>query len=329
MSVYPWQLVQWRHLSQQLQRGRLPHAILCCGSQGLGKLAFARHLAAKVLCDASTDQACGDCRSCRLRLSGNHPDYYELHPLEKSSVIRIDQVRELIDKLHQTSHNKGFQVVLLEPAESMNQASSNALLKILEEPPGAVVFILVSHQITAIPATISSRCQLLNFNAPCSDKVLPWLMQQATIKEREKATLLLQLSEGAPLLALQMADQDYQALRLLILKHLWALLQAGETAMNVAEQLLKSNVNWVLEIIFSLCRDLLKIGLKFSDCSLQNQDCSKQLHKMHDKVNLSLLVEYLSQCLVIKHRLQNMPGLNAQLALEELFVRWQGLVCKK
>lgn len=322
MSVYPWQQSQWEFLSQQFARERYPHAILCRGPQGLGKLAFAEHLAAKILCDIQRDHACGQCHSCQLFLSDSHPDFYHLHPDEKSKIIKIDQVRELIAELSQTTHTSQFRVVIIEPLEAMNQASSNALLKNLEEPVGQVIFILVAHQLSTVPATILSRCQTIQFHYPSPEHVLPWLLQQKEINDREQARQLLQLAAGSPLLAVAMADSAYQASRHLVLKKLWLLLNHEETVSQAAEALLKENAAIILSILFSLLFDVFKLSLDVESRLLQNQDCIKQLHKLRDKVNLSTLAAWLPSCLEAQHRLQTMPGINTQLSLEALLIGW-------
>lgn len=164
MQIYPWQQAQWQSVLQQLQADRLPHALLLAGPSGLGKRSFANALAAHALCVKHT--ACGQCRSCLLLNASNHPDLLELQPEAEGKAIKIEQVRELVTELGQTAQQGSYQVVVIEPAEAMNKAGANALLKTLEEPPGPVIFLLISHQPATIPATIRSRCQRLNFMVP-------------------------------------------------------------------------------------------------------------------------------------------------------------------
>lgn len=320
--IYPWQQSQWEFLSQQFAQNRYPHAILCRGPQGLGKLAFAKQLAAKILCDIQRDRACGCCQTCQLFLSGSHPDFYHLYPDEKGKLIKIAQVRELIAQLSQTAHTSEFRVVMIEPLEAMNQASSNALLKNLEEPVGQVIFILVAHQLATVPATILSRCQAIKFHYPSPELAIPWLLQQKEINDNQQARQLLQLAGGSPLQAVVMADSTYQASRRFVLKQLWLLLNHEETVSQAAEALLKENAGIILSILFSLVFDVFKLSLNLENRLLQNQDCINQLHKLRDKVNLSTLTAWLPTCLETQHRLQTMSGINTQLSLEALLIGW-------
>ncbi|TDR81417.1 DNA polymerase III subunit delta' [Paludibacterium purpuratum] len=184
---YPWQNDDWRRINQE--RERLPNAWLLTGLAGIGKSAFAEELARSLLCDRPGPEhaACGECESCRWFALGSHPDYRRLSPLqdddeEKASrklpVIKIEAVREVIDFAHLTSHRHGQRVVMVEPAEALNPAAANALLKILEEPPADVLFLLVAHAPQRLLPTIRSRCRQFAMTAPARDTALAWLRQQ-------------------------------------------------------------------------------------------------------------------------------------------------------
>lgn len=325
--IYPWQQPNWQRISAQFAAGRYPHAILCQGTAGLGKHVFAQHLAAKILCDPQREYACGVCRSCRLWLAGSHPDYYTVMPEESGKAIKVSQIRTLTSALSQTAQCGGFQVVVLHPAEAMNAASSNALLKTLEEPQGCVVFILVAHQLATIPATILSRCQRLRFACPPQAAGLSWLLAQQVTADTNQVTLALRLASGAPLRAqtLLSSSDETRTLRCALPESLLCLLEQRITVSEVVESLLKHETVKVLHLLFSLAFDLLRLCLRLPESSLVNQDTIKQLHKLSDKVNLTALAEWLPKCLQTRHRLQTLPGINVQLALEALLVRWQQL----
>jgi DNA polymerase-3 subunit delta' len=184
--LYPWQIDDWRRLN--VERERLPNAWMLTGLTGIGKLAFAEHLAQSLLCDApGADYApCGQCEACRWFALGSHPDFRRLTPLmddddgkekisRKLPVIKIEAVRELIEYAHLSSHRNGQRVVLIEPAEALNPAAANALLKILEEPPADVLFLLVAHAPQRLLPTIKSRCRQYALSAPAPAVALAWL----------------------------------------------------------------------------------------------------------------------------------------------------------
>ncbi|MBV8049035.1 MAG: DNA polymerase III subunit delta' [Paludibacterium sp.] len=184
---YPWQKADWQRINRE--RDRLPNAWLLTGLAGIGKSAFAEELARSLLCDrpGPDHAACGECESCRWFALGSHPDYRRLSPVEaededkagrKLPVIKIEAVREMIEFAHLTSHRHGQRVVLVEPAEALNPAAGNALLKILEEPPADVLFLLVAHAPQRLLPTIRSRCRQFAMTAPAADEALAWLHGQ-------------------------------------------------------------------------------------------------------------------------------------------------------
>lgn len=140
-------LSQFEQLKSAHAQQRLSHAYLLSGMGGLGKTAFAREFAHYLL-------------GAELE---THPDFIFIAPQEKSRAIKVDQIRELSDKLSRTAHKGGYQVVIISPADAMPTAAANALLKTLEEPQGQVVIFLIDDQAYFLPKTIASRCQKIIF----------------------------------------------------------------------------------------------------------------------------------------------------------------------
>ncbi|TEU31202.1 DNA polymerase III subunit delta', partial [Burkholderia cepacia] len=199
--IYPWQTDDWNRL-QQL-RAQWPHALLLHGQAGIGKLQFAQHLAQGFLCESPqpNGEPCGACAACTWFSQGNHPDYRIVLPealageapgaaddpkaadadeggkktRAPSKEIKIEQVRALLDFCGVGSHRGGARVVVLYPAEALNVAASNALLKTLEEPPSGVVFLLVSARIDRLLPTIISRCRQWPMTVPAPDAAAAWL----------------------------------------------------------------------------------------------------------------------------------------------------------
>ena len=217
-SLLPWQSAP---LSQLLaQRAKWHHATLLHGPSGTGVRRYALHLAQGLLCRTPVDNmACEKCDACRLFSSGSHPDFRlvermfvkkgEGEPRLRDAII-IDQVRALIDHfLYLTSHRQGAKVVVIHLAEEMNPAAANALLKSLEEPPDGTWFILASHQLRLLKPTVISRCRRIAVPQPSGADAEAWLREQGATAP----ALALAQAGGAPLKALAMIDDDYQAER--------------------------------------------------------------------------------------------------------------------
>ena len=193
------------------RRARWPHALLLGGRQGLGKRALALHWARALLCEApqADGDACGKCPSCRLVVGSNHPDLRLIEPVvydeegnaERTDGIGVDRIRDLTAFAQLSSHRRIAKVALVVPAEALNAAAANALLKTLEEPPPGTFLILVSHQPGRLPATIISRCRRLPVAEPESEAAAAWLAGQGIGDPRAA----LARAGGAPLLALALS----------------------------------------------------------------------------------------------------------------------------
>lgn len=234
MQPLPWHDSQWSRLLEMQRADRFPHALLLSGSPGVGTSRFASRLAARLLCDtAGEDAPCGECRSCRLVRAGTHPDLLALAPPASGRALGVDAVRELIAWVNLTAQYGGRKVSVIDPADSMSIAAANTLLKTLEEPPGATVFVLVTRQGHLIPATVRSRCQLVKFPVPPADTVVEWLRGQiAPPHEPERLT---QLAQGAPLAALELATGDGLANRETVMNGLATLLAGTGDPVSVAQ----------------------------------------------------------------------------------------------
>jgi DNA polymerase-3 subunit delta' len=209
-APYPWLTPLWlRFLGM---RQRLPHALLLAGPKGVGKLELAQTWAQSLLCEQplGDGEACGNCEGCHWFAAGTHPDFMHLTLLEKetkegdvrlATEINVEQARQAVEFVQLSTYRAGYRLVLIEPAEALNTASANALLKVLEEPPINTVFILVSHQPRQLLPTILSRCHKLEVGLPDKAVLAGWL-KQSGLDEKALAWV-----SGAPLAALEARDE--------------------------------------------------------------------------------------------------------------------------
>jgi DNA polymerase-3 subunit delta' len=260
------------------------HACLVEGAAGLGQFDLAVHAAAAWLCEASPAEragglACGRCDGCRAVASHTHHDLKVLVPeamgmdlgvplppkaqeaIDKgerkpSKQIRIDAVLDLVDFVQQTSARGQGKVAVVYPAERMNDVAANALLKVLEEPPGPMRFILVCETSAGVLPTISSRCQPLHLTPPQPAAAGAWLTElpsaAADATTASVAAGLLSASGGLPLRAVAWAQAGMTAER-------WAALPAqlaGRGPLNGAELLAGLSLAQAVEIMQKLCHDL-------------------------------------------------------------------------
>ena len=215
----PWQARAYTQLAAVLDAGRMGHGVLFAGAAGLGKRAVAERLAQRALCRTrdADGEPCGTCKSCQLFAAGTHPDYADVSFILNKEGTRmrteivIDQIRELSERLALTPQYGGAQVALLEPADAINNAAGNALLKTLEEPhPGRYLWLITAHP-ARLSATIRSRCQRVEFRLPPRDEAVAWLAAQG--HPTAVATEALDAARGHPGLADDWIRSDGLALR--------------------------------------------------------------------------------------------------------------------
>lgn len=210
-NVFPWCENIWKNLLTSVNKKRLPHAILFYGNAGLGKSELAFQFSQYLLCSEPNkkEAACGVCKDCVLFLAKTHGDFYFIFPEEMSKSIGVDQIRNMKAAAQQKSQRNNVKVFLMPHAEKMTIAASNALLKILEEPPGDTVFMLTTEEKHFLSPTILSRCHHYGLSTSSSEKTERWLLentQHAFTTESIKQALKWAL--GAPLLARQLLESN-------------------------------------------------------------------------------------------------------------------------
>lgn len=206
--MLPWLVRYQQQFIPLLANQRLAHGLLLSGVEGIGKSALANWLAAALLCTelatalgTGPAEACGKCKSCLLRLAGNHSDLLIVD--NSAGSIGVDAVRRLSQFMHGRAQQQLNKVVLLAQAEKLTEAAANALLKTLEEPPQNSFLILQTSAAATLPATLLSRCQQWPLAAESSSGAQHWLAQQSN---RPVPDFLLTYCAGGPLKALKLLE---------------------------------------------------------------------------------------------------------------------------
>ena len=207
------EVIGQKHITETLQRqvaeGRLSHAYLFTGTRGTGKTTCAKILAKAVNCEHPVNgDPCNQCPSCLGIDSGSLLDVLEL---DAASNNGVDQVRALRDEaIYSPAHVK-YRVYIVDEVHMLSTAAFNALLKILEEPPAHLIFILATTELQKVPATILSRCQRYAFKRilpkDIAERLLYVAGQEQIPLTREGADLIARLADGALRDALSLLDQ--------------------------------------------------------------------------------------------------------------------------
>lgn len=331
-AFFPWQTGLWQTLNGL--RGRLPHALLLKGVQGIGKLSIATEFARSLLCEQpnALGTACGNCASCHWFAQDTHPDFRLIQPEnlasddeqagedgKKSKQISVDQIRKLVNFSNLTAHQGGMKVILIHPAEAMNVNAANALLKTLEEPPQGVLFILVSHKPQQLLPTILSRCLAITAVPPAKEDSLVWLVAQGVAKPE----LCLARAGNSPLLALELAETTGDGIEQNVL--LAALVRPEHLdAMTLSEQLQRTEPGKVIQQMQQWCYDLLAVSL--TEEVRYHTEQAEQLAKLGRQVDLFQLLQFQRELTEAK-RVANHP-LNPRLVFETLLFSYQKVFLK-
>lgn len=290
-APYPWLEASWQRLLAT--RPRPAQALLLAGPRGVGKGALALAWAQALLCEAplADGAACGSCAACHWFGTGAHPDFRLITLQEKTGkegetrmavAIEVEQAREAVDYVQLSTYRAGYRVVLLNPADSLNLAAANALLKVLEEPPLKTVFVLVSDQPRRLLPTIRSRCTRLDIGLPATDIAQQWLDSQ----QLEDAVTLLALSGGAPLDALNWAEGDELEERRSVLE---GLAYPGQIdPVTLVERWKAIRIQTWHTVVYKWLGDLLAVKLKGS--VQYNRDFAAVLTQLGTRANLARLL---------------------------------------
>lgn len=336
-NILPWLDPDWQRLWSA--PSGLPHALLLAGPSGLGKREFALAMTQRLLCESSTGSApaCGECDACRWFEAGNHPDFRLLVPevdaeevesedapaktekadKKKSKQIKIDQVRALADFVYVGAHRGKGRVVIVQPAEAMNPAAANSLLKILEEPPSSVYFILVSDAYKRLLPTIRSRCSQLLLARPDPVVARAWLK-----KTQPDAEALLEVTGGMPLRALATGELGWKRIVATLESSLTDIDQDELALATTWEGLLKTPEAFVMEDLVTLLQKWL------GDLLLRQMTGRTRFFVGAEKASGKLLARSSAPALLHCYNqlqsarpLANHP-LNARLFLEDLAARY-------
>ncbi len=308
----PWLRKPLAALTDTLAAGRLPHALMVEGPDGVGKAQLVRRLSAILLCTHETlvRRPCAQCRACRLLAVGNHPDYHALEPEEGKLVIGVDQVRNLISELVLTGQISATRVGVVAPAHAMTRAAANSLLKTLEEPPSGTTLILVTSRPAALPATVRSRCQRVNIGNPRAEAALNWLSAQDAGVEWPP---LLDLAGGAPLKALDLVESGHGGLDADLTKDLCGILLGQADPVEVAGRWEKIGAALCLDWLY---QQLLHLA---SARSLGRQSLGS-LQKAGKNIDLDCVFGYADE--VLRARAILDTAANKRLLLEGLLIPW-------
>ncbi|RMF46220.1 MAG: DNA polymerase III subunit delta' [Deltaproteobacteria bacterium] len=296
--------------------GRLAHAYLFEGPEGIGKKLMATAVARALCCLEGT--GCGSCAACRKIDHRNHPDLHMVEP--EGAGIKIEQIRRLTRELAYRPVEGRKKICIIDRADSMNPAAGNALLKTLEEPPGDTILILLSSHPERLLQTIRSRCQRVPFHRLPREEVLTVLTERLGIEEPE-ARVLAALAEGSFARAAGSGREEFGSLR----REVFAWFSAERltdpgSRLRLAEELdrRKDDLPDIIDILQTLYRDALHLALGRGNQAV-NVDATDFITRLAGGKTIHSLLGKIDSLEQVRRQLER--NVNRQLAINVLLER--------
>ena len=330
-------------LKRMLVNDRLPGALLFSGEEGIGKKLFALEVARALNCRTPKDnEACGVCPSCVRILRLNYPPPAEAdewlqiiwsdHPdvglvVAPKRVLRVEQMRHIEREANFRPFEGKARVFLIDEAERLNDASANALLKVLEEPPRTCHLILITARPAILPPTVLSRCQMIRFSPLTPDEIETHLTKNK-LADNKTARLRARASRGSMGRALYGDLVTFTSQRKAMLKVINALAVSNDRPqlLRSAEQLneaqYKDEFEERLDVLETLIRDAWMLSLGVDQSQLVNEDLATELTEVSKELDSSRAADWILQIEDLREQL--IVNVNRKVTTDALFLVMAG-----
>jgi DNA polymerase III subunit delta' len=330
-----------RHaLRRLIEKDRVPNSLLMSGLEGVGKRQFALELIRTIICsERAEDGSCGVCSTCK-RISSfempaaddkdaykrivfsDHPDVGSVIPYNRS--ILVDSIRHLEAEANFRPYEASARFFIIDDAEKMNDAASNALLKTLEEPPPTTHIILITSQPDALLPTIRSRCQTIRFGSVPEEEIERFLLEERAFG-RDEALVSARMSRGSVGRAVSMDLKRFADLRSRMVEAVRHAIAAGDRValLRISEEMTdarnKDTFEESLDVLESLLRDIWKLSVTADEHGIENVDLAKDLASCASERTRKVVPEWIEA--IEKMRLDLVVNINRRIATDALFSR--------
>jgi len=330
-------------LKRMITSGRLPGALLFAGEEGVGKKRFALEVARALNCRTPKDrEGCGVCSSCVRIVKLNYPEREDAdewtqiiwtdHPdvglvVAPKRVLRVEQMRQIEKEANFRPFEGKARVFLIDEADKLNDASANALLKVLEEPPQTSYLILVTARPAMLLPTILSRCQMIRF-APLAPSEIESHLLSNKLADSKTAKLRARAAGGSIGRALAGDMVTFTSQRKAMLSVLNALVMTNDRAqlLRAAEQLneaqYRDEFEERLDVLETLIRDAWMLSLGVKPELLVNEDLSPELENISKRMDAGRAADWILQIEDLREQL--IVNINRKVTTDALFLTMAG-----
>lgn len=312
-------------LQRAIKRGKLAHAYLLTGAEGVGKTSCGIALAQALNCGESSGEGCGKCPVCRKISQFNSPDFTKIEPGGPSITIPIGEIRRLRREIHLKPVEGKYKIFLLSNADRMNEESSNALLKVLEEPPEKSMLILSTSHPNLLLPTILSRCHVVLFRRLKPEEIA-MVLHEKTHVEDVRFKFVLNLSGGSPGKALSLLDEGLEERHKIIswlqkseindINNILAMAEKKTSGPGTNSPEQKEKLITFIETVLSWYRDLFMAAL--GKHQFINEDYARELVQASRLFSVGRAKKSLQ--LILQARRYVELNANTRLILEVLFL---------
>lgn len=310
-----------KNLRSAISSGKLSHAYLITGGEGMGKKTLARTFAKAMQCSNKGERPCGKCTSCHVFDSNNHPDVIYVRP-QKTKALSVDDIREQVnEQIGIKQYHYQYKIFLIENADTMTVQAQNALLKTLEEPPYYGIFLLAASNIDRFLPTILSRCVILKMRGLSTQDIRFYLENKEKI-DKEKAEVLAEYAQGSLGRALKMANsEEFTAMREEIFRCLSKIHSSDlVSVMAMAKDLEPyKDIPEMLDFIYLWYRDILVMKRQKDIHYLIQKDKQQEIQKQAEQETFEGLSKKLKAVWDAKRSLNQ--NSNFQLTLEVMLIK--------
>lgn len=327
-------------LRRVLEKNRVPHSLIFAGEEGVGKRRFALELAKSFVClnplDAEACDACANCRRAdrfafpksddrdahKRVIFSEFPDIGQVVAYNKN--ILVDAVRDLEKEANFRPYEAKARFFIIDDADKMNDAASNALLKTLEEPASTTYLFLITSRPDALLQTILSRCQMLRFAPIPAADIEKNLLETGKFAE-DDAELRARLANGSIGRALEMNLEKFRARREMMIKVLQSLLSQEnrgvllKTAEEMNDAKNKEDYEGFLDVLQTLIHDVWSLALGSDEFAIVNRDYKTQLKILADRSDARRLARWLREIETMRELFA--VNLNRKIATDALFMQ--------
>ncbi|QJC29837.1 hypothetical protein GJT84_00465 [Enterobacteriaceae endosymbiont of Plateumaris sericea] len=312
---YPWLNNNYKKILSQFLKNKSYHAFVFCSINGIGTIDLIYAIIKWILCtNKNYLYNCEKCKNCILIKTGNHPDLYIIKKKYGHINISIDNIRNIIDNIYNNSYRDQGKIIWLPYAKQLNNSSSNAILKILEEPPKNTWFFIQCHNKNDLLTTISSRCQIWYINPPSEKDGLYWLKKKLNNNYEKKIIITaLRVCNYSPINAYKLLNSSLWLQR----KNLYEIFISAikHDILCLLKILNTNNILLYFNWLYLILLDVIKYHLKFKKKFFYNIDQLDLILAISNLINLNNIFLIIDDLLYYRKCLININNINQKLVL--------------